>query len=408
MKRTLLCLIVCVFSLIGLYAQSIKTSFSEKIVLTDYIGIPQHTFYAGESVTIHAYKKKSDRYHFLIETEDYAASINSNKIPFYTTEQELKKLPSATGKSADALLRERLQAVNQRKAVKEQQQRLAKERADAEAKAQYRTRALNGQIKVVLKHKAAYLETKNGEKPFESGDTVSLVGFSYHNYIYSYAMYSDKAAGIFQTGSSGSDIVEYKNGIDFTMFPSCDDPEVKRILEKQSVIVDSIKSIRAIKEAEEAAEKAAEDRRIMVETLTNRIREYKENNPFIVSDIYWYSNSVGGITVRLSITNCSQNTIKYVTFQGYFLNAVGDRCRNEIGGSTIWKARGVGPIGPCPTTIDNHYERYRRCEASYEFDNLTFYSRVADSFRLSSVTIEYINGRKMTLSGANLNKHVRY
>lgn len=395
--KYILSFLLCVFYFFGIYAQNVRTSFSETIVLKDIVGIPQHTFYSGESVTIHAYKKKGDKNHFLVETENYATSFNCTGTPFYATEKELKKLPSAIGNKADALLRERKQAVHQRVQI-------AKEKAEAEAKAQYRTRALNGQIRVVLQPKAAYLKTKSGETPFHSGDTVSLVGFSYHNYNYSYAMYSDKAADIFQTGYSGSDIVKYTKDINFTMFPSCDDPEVKRILEKQSVIVDSIKEIRAIK----AAEKAVEDRRIMLETLTNRIREYKENNPFMVSNIYWYSNSVGGITVRLSITNCTQNTIKYVSFQGFFLNAVGDRCRNEIGGGTIWKARGVGPIGPCPTTIENHYERYRSCKASYEFDNLTFYSRVADSFRLSSVTIEYTNGSKMTLSGANLNKHVKY
>ena len=95
-------------------------------------------------------------------------------------------------------------------------------------------------------------------------------------------------------------------------------------------------------------------------------------------------------------------------FEGYFINAVGDRCRNEIGGSTTWKARGVGPIGPCPTTADNYYDRVKKCDASYNFDNLTFYTRVAHTFRLSSVTVEYTNGKNITLSGANLNKHVRY
>ena len=112
--------------------------------------------------------------------------------------------------------------------------------------------------------------------------------------------------------------------------------------------------------------------------------------------------------MSLDITNCANQTIKYVTFQGYFLNAVGDKCRNEIGGSTIWKVRGVGPIGPSPTTIDNNYERIQKCKASYDFDDLTFYSRSANTFRLSSVTVEYTNGRKLTLSGANLDKHVRY
>lgn len=82
MIRFLFILFVYVFSPVGLCAQGIKTKISEKIVLTDYIGISQHTFYAGEDVTIHAYKKKGGRYHFIVETEYYATSFNSNKIPF--------------------------------------------------------------------------------------------------------------------------------------------------------------------------------------------------------------------------------------------------------------------------------------------------------------------------------------
>lgn len=403
MKKIISILIVCIFSSAIIYAQSVKTSFSEKIVLTDIIGFPQHTFYGGESVTIHAYKKKGNKYHFLVETENYATSFNCNRIPFYASEKELKKLPSAIGSKADALLRERQQVVNQRKAAKEQQAQAAKKKAEAEAKAQYRRKALDGKIKVVLKPKAAYLKAKDGETPFLYGDTVTLIGFSYQNYNYSYAMYSDKAADVFQTGFSGSDIVEYNKDIDFTKFPSCDDPEVREILERQSAVVDSINAIKTI----QAAIKAREDRKRAEESLKQRIQEYKENAPFIINFSSWSSNSVGGITVYIDITNCTQNTIKYVTFQGYFINAVGDKCRNEIGGGTVWKARGVGPIGPCPTSIENHYERYRNCEASYTFDNLTFYSRVANKFKLSSVTVEYTNGKKITLSGVNLNKHIK-
>lgn len=181
------------------------------------------------------------------------------------------------------------------------------------------------------------------------------------------------------------------------MLPPYNDPEVISVIREKFAIVDSINEIKRL-----------ESLKGLNDFITGRIDVYKKNNPFVISDISWTANSVGGIEVSLSFTNCTGQAIKYVTFQGYFINAVGDKCRNEIDGSTIWKARGVGPIGSCPTTADNYYERYRNCEASYDFDNLTFYPRVGDSFRLSTVTVEYTNGRKMTLSGANLNKHVRY
>jgi hypothetical protein len=398
MKKFVLVLIVCVFSFIWSYAQGIKTNFSEKIVLTDIIGYPQHTFYAGESVTIHAYKKKSGKYHFLIETEDYATIINCCNIPFHATEKELKKLPNALNSDADVLLKEKQQTVYQRQIKKEREARLAKEKADAEVKAQYRVKALNGQVKGKLSFTGRWkLEDENGLHRLCDEGIVSIIGYSKVGNLHYYAVYSDEVVGSFHSTLPTHQTFDNYKDIEFNNLPSDSDPKVLLVLKEQSVIVDSLRAIESVEE----------DRKTE-ETIVKRIQEYKENQPFIIDEISWSSNSVGGIYVSLNITNCANQTIKYVTFQGYFLNAVGDKCRNEIGGSTIWKVRGVGPIGPSPTTIDNNYERIQKCKASYDFDDLTFYSRSANTFRLSSVTVEYTNGRKLTLSGANLDKHVRY
>jgi hypothetical protein len=116
-------------------------------------------------------------------------------------------------------------------------------------------------------------------------------------------------------------------------------------------------------------------------------------------------DSAGGIEVDITFTNCSSQKVKYVYFRGYFLNAVGDRCRNEITGSTEWKYRGVGPIDPFPKTSDDSSYGHRH---TYFFGNPRFYSSIAEKFRLSSVTIEYMNGTKKVLSGAELKKRVKY
>lgn len=39
---------------------------------------------------------------------------------------------------------------------------------------------------------------------------------------------------------------------------------------------------------------------------------------------------------------------------------------------------------------------------SYKFDNLGFYTRTADSVHISSISIEYMNGKKITLTSAKL------
>ena len=212
-----------------------------------------------------------------------------------------------------------------------------------------------------------------------------------------YTLYSDSNYGVFRSSSPLSSTFQNAGEIDFRKLPDYDDPEVKLLIQKQSVIVDSVMQIRL-----------AEAERNLAESQIRLIEKYKKLSPFIISDITWDTNSAGGIKVSMTITNCSQQTIKYVTFQGYFKNAVGDKCQNEIGGGTIWRARGVGPIGPCPSNIENCRERMYDCKGSYDFDNLTFYSRVADTFILSSVSIQYMNGKTITLSGTNLDKHVLY
>lgn len=398
MKKNIFLLIHCILFSVGLFAQSIKTSFSEEISLTDIIGSRIHTFYSGESVTIHAYKKKSSRYLFLVETENYATIINCNKIPFHVTEKELKKLPNALSNEAVDLLKERQQAVYQRQLRNEEEIHLAKEKAETEAKALYRSKALMGQIIGNLSFSGRWqLEDENGLHRLCDEDSVSIIGHTQSGNRHYYAVYSDEVVGIFHsTISTSSTFINYRD-IDFKKLPSYDDPEVEIILKRQSVVADSVRAIRRVEEDKE-----------IKESIARRIQEYKENQPFIIDEISWSSNSAGGMYVSLDFFNCTNQTIKYVTFQGYFINAVGDKCRNEIGGSTIWKAGGVGPIGPCPTTIDNHYERIQKCKASYDFDELTFYTRTANTFRLSSVTVQYINGKTITLSGANLNKHVKY
>ena len=85
MKKYLLFVVLSVFSE-TLYSQSLRTAFNDRIELKQYYSVI-HTFALGDSVNIYAYKKKGDKYHFLIETDDYANVIICNKIPFDLTEK---------------------------------------------------------------------------------------------------------------------------------------------------------------------------------------------------------------------------------------------------------------------------------------------------------------------------------
>lgn len=467
----------------------IKTIVTEPITIsknTYYSSEIEHSFAFGDSVTIHAYKKKSNKYHFLVETDDYANVISCNNIPFEATEKMMKKLPNALSDEA-RVLRQKLQNdVENRKRETQKKKAFAGEvwatvsssysftpvsgtdyklkngdvvyivgykgettnyqyalystnfagiyrttsnkyifskdidtrylpsiddpdvqqflaekqreiiQREAEAKILYRGKALRGEVMGVLSYGTPE-PIESHASNYESGDTVRVVGYSKVDDMNYYALYSDYNYGTFKSSRARTSTFKNDSEIDFDRLPAYDDPEVKLVLKQQGVIIDSVMQVRL-----------AESQRRLEEVTANLIQAYKENQPFIIHDIDWDSDSAGGIELSVSITNCTQQTIKYVTFNGYFKNAVGDKCRNEIGGGTVWTAKGIGPIGPCPSSFENSSERINDCEGRYNFDNHRFYSRVAETFKLSSVTVQYMNGKTVTLSGANLDKHVRY
>ena len=245
---------------------------------------------------------------------------------------------------------------------------------------------------------ASSFTDKEGVKaPFENYDTVSVVGCSKGDNVTYYAMYSSKGAGVYKAFASNKILFSNYKELNVDFLPSVDDSNVKLKLDEQLAHVELLKQ----KQMDSIYAKLNDSKTILIES-------YKKKAPIIVEIDSWISNSVGGIEVNLSVTNCSPQAIKYVTFQGYFLNSVGDRCQNEVGGGTVWKAQGIGPIGPRPTTLENFDQRFEECHGKYTFDHLKFYSRVANRFRLSSITIQYMNGKTITLSGKNLDVHVIY
>ena len=336
----------------------------------------------GETVTIIGYKYEGGVYHYALYS-DHAAGVfsTSSRRGVFSNDLNTKNLPSIEDPDVKNIL------------VQKKEELLKQIIAN---KAEYKKKALAGEIKGIISY--PYLTSDNGsEVPFNIGDTVSVVGYSIKNRKCYYALYSNKGVGFYNSSSPESSSFSNYNNIDFELLPPYDDPDVKAEIKKQSIIVDSIRKIENEKLLKE-----------LIEAKQDLIALYKQNEPVIVKLDSWNSNSVGGIEVSISVTNCSSQTIKYITFQGYFTNAVGDKCHNEIGGGVTWKGRGVGPIGPRPTTLENFDERIENNKGSYTFDNLTFYSRTAQYFHFSSLTIQYMNGKTITISGANLEKHVRY
>lgn len=336
----------------------------------------------GDVVSLVGYKSAYMGHEYALYSETAAGVFEcSSNIGLFTKDIDLKYLPSVDDHDVQQLLEGKKKVLRQQIAEKRQQ---------------YRNKALKGDVKGILAY--SYFSSDDyKESPFSSGDTVCVVGYSNSSSKHSYALCSKEAAGVFSSYNSPGLAFKNSKDISFSELPSATDPEVTHVLAERKALADSLMRIKVEQMEKELAE-----------TKTRLISIFRDNAPIIVHVESWSSNSVGGIEVSLSVTNCSTQIIKYVTFQGYFTNAVGDKCRNEIGGGTVWKGRGIGPIGPRPTSLDDFEERIDDCKGSYTFDNLTFYSRIADAFHLSSVTIQYMSGKTVTISGANLNKHVRY
>lgn len=347
---------------------------------------------SGTPVTVFAYKHKHDVYSFGIYSDDYAGIIDLKIYPFEIEEKQLKKLPKVEGKDAAQKLKDYYEI----------------------ACSNARKKAFSGNYKTIAPET---LSPKEYSYHYLFQNTpITIIGFKALRDIigdyYRYAIVSKDEVGIFETSPTDNIVIDMPLGY----LPSTDDPQVKSILdkEKRKIIAQKEAEEKARADEQERLRAAAEaERKASVEREAAAKVKIKEEEiaflqsyaPAFIEIEGWNKDSANGIAVDIAFKNGVTQKVKYVYFKGFFLNAVGDKCRNEINGTTEWKCRGVGPVDALP---DSPYYIYYDHIAHWHFSNPRFYSATANTFRLSSVTIEYMNGKKTTLSGTELKKRVRY
>lgn len=244
-------------------------------------------------------------------------------------------------------------------------------------------------------------------------ETITFLGYKVvHDisgaYYHYYAVISNDGAGICYNSEYSFGIIKLDdkviiNNVPLPFLPSTDDQQVQIIIanEKQAIKERKAAEMRAL---EEKARKQREEQEAQRKALEEQeFENLKLMDPAYIEVKKIMMDAAGGNEVTIKFTNCSSFKIKYVYFTGYFLNGVGDKCGNEINGSTVWKYTGVGPISRLPNTPD----RYGSYIKYFHSDPL-FYSKNARKFRLSSVTIEYMSGKKIVLSGEELDDRVDY
>lgn len=331
----------------------------------------------GDPVTIFAYRHKDDTHTFCLFSDDYVGEIDMIAVPFDVDIKQLKKLPKPQSKKA------------------EERQKYYYGLARLHA----RNNAVMGKYKIIAsKLMEGMYSVDYGMPSIREYDTITIYGYKETRDIlgstYYFSIVKNGAAGIYKF--SPYDIKLIIKQIPLYFLPSTDDSQVKGIIGKER---SRIIAERQEKENKEREEKAAQKKALEEEEFA----DLKLMDPAYIEVKKIKMDSAGGNEVTIKFTNCSSLRIKYVYFTGYFLNAVGDKCRNEINRSTVWKYTGVGPISRIPNTPDRFgaYIKY------FHSDPL-FYSKTARKFVLSSVTIEYMNGIKKVLTGDELDTRVDY
>lgn len=99
-------------------------------------------------------------------------------------------------------------------------------------------------------------------------------------------------------------------------------------------------------------------------------------------------NSAGGVDAIVYYKNLSSKTIKYFYWEGYVKNAVGDIVENEIDGAETFRGKDTGPI--------KHGKTSGGCWSCI------IYNWSAKKLVLTEITIEYMDGTKLTIAGNEL------
>lgn len=94
-------------------------------------------------------------------------------------------------------------------------------------------------------------------------------------------------------------------------------------------------------------------------------------------------NSAGGVDANVYYKNLSDKTIKYLTWVGHPINAVGDRVNCEIRGYDDFRGRDTGPIKP------GH--------SGGGCWSCAWYNYTAKKLVITEIVIEYMDGSSMLI-----------
>lgn len=117
----------------------------------------------------------------------------------------------------------------------------------------------------------------------------------------------------------------------------------------------------------------------------------KEDGYFIADFGIWEVNSAGGVEIYAYIVNPKTSPIKYVKITAGIFNAVGDAVGSEIGGVHTKTMTLTGPVENEEGEVNVTWKPQ-------------WYNHTASCVKISSVSVQFINGSISTYSGKNLKR----
>ena len=158
--------------------------------------------------------------------------------------------------------------------------------------------------------------------------------------------------------------------------------------QKQEKVQDSINAVKqkaiALQKAKENAIKDSIWRAERIQTLKKSVK--------ITTARLSSPNSAAGCSATVYYKNISNKTIKYFTWVGYCINAVGDRVQCEIRGDDVYRGRDTGPVRPGKSSGGTW--------------DCIIYNWSAKKLILTAVEIEYTDGSYLNISQNEL-KYIR-
>lgn len=150
--------------------------------------------------------------------------------------------------------------------------------------------------------------------------------------------------------------------------------EVKRlIMQVEAQRLDSVK-----RETNRILDSINESKRIELIRNSIKITSYYLGSP----------NSAGGVDAYFYYKNLSDQAIKYLNWEGYPINAVGDAVQCTVRDRSSAGGRDTGPL--------------KKNQTGGGCWDCMWYNWTANKLILTEVVIEYMNGGKLTISGDDL------